>query len=201
MTEGSAPIAILDSEKRERRLHASAGIALAALFLWIELDGAPAAATVLPAGFLETLVAQDFASPTAITLAPDGRIFVAEQSGRVRLIKNGVPLITPFLQVVADTAGERGLLGIALDPDFAVNHFVYVYYSPVELGAYRLSRFTADGDVALPFEEVLAELPPFGLTQLHFGGGLHFAPDGTLYLSVGDHDRSQNSPSLTSVYG
>jgi glucose/arabinose dehydrogenase len=112
MTEDSAPCAKLDGEKRGRQLRASAGIVFIALVLLIQLEGATA--TVLPAGFVESLVAEDLASPTAIAIAPDGRIFVAEQSGRVRIIKNGVPLITPFLQVVADTAGERGMLGIAL---------------------------------------------------------------------------------------
>jgi glucose/arabinose dehydrogenase len=187
-------------QERQLRAHARAGITLVSLLL-IGLQAMPASATVLPIGFVETRVAQDFTGPTAVAIAPDGRIFVAEQSGRVRLIKNGVLLDTPFLQVPADAVWERGLLGITLDPDFAFNHFVYVYYPPVGLGAYRLSRFTADGDVALPVETILAELPPYGFSPFHFGGGLHFAPDGTLYLSVGDHTRSDQSPLLTSVFG
>src|SRR6476619_146131 len=87
---------------------------------------APARATILPAGFVETLVARGMTSATASVHAPDGRIFVTEQAGGVRLIKDGVLLSTPFAQLPADDFGERGLLGITLHPDFARNGYVYV---------------------------------------------------------------------------
>ena len=61
--------------------------------------------------------------------APDGRLFVCEQSGRLRVIKNGVLLPTPFVTLNVNSSGERGLLGVAFDPNFATNHFVYVYYT------------------------------------------------------------------------
>lgn len=171
------------------------------LIVLIVLAAGAARATELPIGFVESPVADHLISPTAVAIAPDGRIFVAEQSGQIRLIKNGVLLPTPFLQLLVDDLEERGLLGIALDPDFAVNHYVYVYYPPAGVRAYRLSRFTADGDVALAGETILVQLPPYGSGYLHFGGGLRFAPDGTLYLSVGDHLRSDQAPLLTSVFG
>ena len=82
--------------------------------------------------------------------APDGRLFVCEQGGRLRVIKNGALLSTPFLTVTVSSSGERGLLGVAFDPDFAVNQFVYVYYTATSPTIHnRVSRFTANGDVAV----------------------------------------------------
>ena len=89
----------------------------------------PAQAATLPSGFTESTVASGIPTPTAMALAPDGRIFVAEQGGRLRVIKNGALLPTPFLTVSVHAAGERGLLGVTFDPAFATNRFVYVYYT------------------------------------------------------------------------
>jgi glucose/arabinose dehydrogenase len=87
----------------------------------------PAAAATLPTGFTEATIASGLASPTAMQLAPDGRLFVCEQGGRLRVIKDGALLATPFLTVTVNASGERGLLGVAFDPAFAVNQLVYVY--------------------------------------------------------------------------
>src|SRR5262245_14784704 len=73
---------------------------------------------VLPAGFTETAVAAALSSPTALDIAPDGRAFVAEQNGAIRVVKNDALLPTPFASLTVDSKGERGLLGITLDPDF-----------------------------------------------------------------------------------
>src|SRR5690349_23713435 len=86
-------------------------------------------AATLPTGFSEVLVASGLSSPTAMQFAPDGRLFVCEQGGRLRVIKNGALLSTPFTTVATTSSGERGLLGVAFDPNFAVNHYVYVYYT------------------------------------------------------------------------
>jgi glucose/arabinose dehydrogenase len=85
--------------------------------------------STLPAGFVDTPVVSGLSAPTTMEFAPDGRIFVAEQGGSLRVIENGQLLSTPFLTVDTDSSGERGLLGIAFDPNFADNHFVYVYYT------------------------------------------------------------------------
>ena len=61
--------------------------------------------------------------------APDGRLFVCLQGGQLRVIKNGTLLATPFLTVTVDSSGERGLLGVAFDPNFATNNFIYIYYT------------------------------------------------------------------------
>src|SRR6266550_4184850 len=121
--------------------------------------GAASAAT-LPSGFAESVVASGISSPTAMDFAPDGRLFVCQQNGQLRVIKNGVLLATPFLTVTTDTLGERGLLGVAFDPGFAVNHWVYIYYTvPGSTAHNRVSRFTANGDVAVAGSEtVILEL-------------------------------------------
>src|SRR5690349_19623129 len=80
---------------------------------------APAAAATLPPGFTETLVAGGLLRPTAMAIAPDGRIFVCEQDGRLRVIRDGVLLAAPFHTLSVDGSGERGLLGVAFDPNFA----------------------------------------------------------------------------------
>src|ERR1700675_240349 len=88
---------------------------------------ATALSATVPTGFVETTVANGIASPTAMAIAPDGRIFVCSQTGALRVIKNGVLLPQPFVSLSVDSAGERGLLGVAFDPNFTENQFVYLY--------------------------------------------------------------------------
>jgi glucose/arabinose dehydrogenase len=168
--------------------------------------GAPgAAAATLPSGFQETIVASGLAAPTAMAVAPDGRIFVCQQGGQLRVIKNGVLLTTPFLTVTVDRTGERGLLGVALDPAFATNGFVYVYYTvPGTPARNRLSRFTAQGDVAVAgSQRILLDLNGLSSASNHNGGAIHFrpAPDGKLYIAVGDNANSANSQTLNNLLG
>ena len=139
---------------------------------------------------------------TAIAQAPDGRIFVCEQGGTLQVIKNGTLLGTPFLTLNVDPNGERGLIGIALDPAFASNGFVYVYYTTTQNGSHnRISRFTAAGDVAAAGETVLVDLPVLSSATNHNGGGMRFGMDGKLYVGVGDNANSAQSPDLTKVFG
>src|SRR5829696_1836366 len=86
-------------------------------------------AATLPLGFIETRLAAGLDRPTAMTVAPDGRIFVCEEKGRLRVIKDGVLLAKPFVRLKVYVHGERGLLGVVLDPDFESNHYVYIYYT------------------------------------------------------------------------
>src|SRR5688572_2484790 len=81
-------------------------------------------------GFAEETYAGNLHRPTTMAFAPDGRLFVAEQSGTLRVIKNGQVLPAPFLSLSGiSTGGERGLLGVEFDPDFAVNRYVYIYWT------------------------------------------------------------------------
>ena len=159
-------------------------------------------AATLPAGFTETFIT-GIASPTAMAIAPDGRIFVCEQGGRLRVVKDGALLPTPFITISVDSAGERGLLGVAFDPLFALNNFVYVYYTvPATPRHNRVSRFTANGDVAAPGSELaILELDNLTSATNHNGGAIHFGPDGKLYVAVGENATPQNAQTLSNRLG
>src|SRR5688572_1696270 len=121
----------------------------------------------VPEGFVDSLVGGGLDQPVAMDFAPDGRIFLTEKAGRIRVIKDGQVLPTPFATLDVDDAGERGLLGITLDPNFASNGFVYVYYTATSPTVHnRITRFTASGDVAAAGSEtVLLDLEPLGPTN------------------------------------
>ena len=156
----------------------------------------------VPTGFMDTLVANGLTNPTAMAFAPDGRLFVCEQGGRLRVIKNGALLSTPFLTVTVDSAGERGLLGIAFDPNFVSNQLVYVYYTVPTPAHNRVSRFTANGDVAVAGSEVvLMELPNLSTATNHNAGAIHFGADGDLYIATGDNANGNNAQSFSTVLG
>ncbi|WP_412538297.1 PQQ-dependent sugar dehydrogenase [Longispora sp. K20-0274] len=160
----------------------------------------PATAAV-PGGFSEAVIAAP-ASPTAMEFAPDGRLFVSEQAGTLRVVKNDAMLPTPFVTLDVDAQSERGLLGIAFDPAFTTNHFIYVYYTAKTPTSHnRISRFTANGDVAVPgSEQVIVELPTLG-SLVHNGGDIHFGADGKLYVPVGDNASPPKAQLLTSPLG
>ena len=185
-------------------LFRSRWVALAAIMLSSGIARSHAD-TVLPPGFTEKEVVapEDIAYPTAMAFAPDGRLFVCEQAGFVRIVKNGVLLPQPFLAVNAQFYQERGLVGLTLDPNFADNQYVYVYYTtPTPVPHNRVSRFKAGGDLAVPgSERVLLDLPALGEAGLHNSGALNFGPDRKLYVAVGDNLRSTNSVSLATPLG
>src|SRR5689334_10670280 len=162
----------------------------------------PARAANVPAGFTETLIATGISSPTAMQFAPDGRLFVCEQQGGLRVIRDGRLLAQPFVTVPVSFVGERGLLGVAFDPAFAANGYVYVYYTvPTPSPHNRISRFTANGDVAVPGSEVVVlELDDLGAAN-HNGGALNFGPDGALYAASGENANGDNAQSLDNLLG
>jgi glucose/arabinose dehydrogenase len=165
---------------------------------------ARATAATLPPGFVEAQVGGNLSgSPTAMAFAPDGRLFVCQQGGQLRVIKNGSLLSTPFVSLTVDSSGERGLLGIAFDPNFATNHYLYVYYtvatSPIHN---RVSRFTAAGDTTAPGSEAaILELNNLSSATNHNGGAIHFGPDGKLYIAVGENANGANSQTLSNLLG
>ncbi len=144
---------------------------------------------------------------TAIVQAPDGRWFVAEQAGTVRIVEsNGTLRATPFLQLGGvDSTGERGLIGLALHPDFANNGYVYLHYTTNVARVHnRISRFRAappSANVAEVGEEfIIDDLPTLGPTN-HNGGAIHFGIDGKLYVGVGDNANNANAQSLATPLG
>ena len=164
------------------------------------------------AGWLSEVVASGFGVPTGFALAPDGRIFITEKAGAVRVHKNGALLPTPFAQFPVNTYGERGLEGVVLDPNFSVNSYAYFHYTyehnaaePAGPKTNRIVRVTVNGDVMAPGSEVVlvgtvagtiaqpsCNDHPAGTDcipadeRFHSAGGLHFGADGKLYASLGD---------------
>jgi len=174
------------------------GLLLVATLL---LAGAASAVTV-PSGFVDSLHVVVPSDVTSMQFAPDGRLFITQQGGQVRIVRDGTLLATPFATLPVDANGERGLLGIAFDPAFATNRYVYVHYTARSPTIHnRVSRLTANGDVAVAGSEVvLLELPTLTATN-HNGGALHFGNDGRLYVAVGDNAIADNAQSFANPFG
>jgi glucose/arabinose dehydrogenase len=150
------------------------------------------------------LVADNLPKPVALAIDPDNRIFFTDKSGSVRLIENDQLLPDPVITLSTDDCFERGMLGITLDPDWANNHYVYVYHTldagpPCADTENRVVRFIEwQGTGYQP--TVLYTFPAVGAGN-HNGGNLHFGKDGKLYVTVGDDARSANSQDLGSPNG
>jgi glucose/arabinose dehydrogenase/PKD repeat protein len=160
---------------------------------------APADAATLPAGFADTQIAT-VPQPTALAFAPDGRLLVTSKPGQLRVIVNGTLRPTPALNLSARVCSqsERGLLGVAVDPDFQTNRRVYLYYTFNKYGTCatdappngpvnRVSRFVlgTNNTIDPASEQVLIDgIPSPGGN--HNAGHLAFGKDNHLYVTVGD---------------
>jgi glucose/arabinose dehydrogenase len=145
---------------------------------------APAAgATVLPAGFRERVMASQLVEPTSMAFGPNGDLWVTGRRGAVWLLREG-HLLTALTLAVSNE-GERGVGNVAVDPDFATNGFVWVYYTTAPPNPRnRLSRFRNVGTLLVE-ERVILDGPILANT-IHNGGCIRFAPDNTLFLTMGD---------------
>lgn len=154
-----------------------------------------------PAGFSQVEVASGISNPTVMAFAPDGRIFVAQQNGVLHVVKNGVKLSTPALQLSVNSSGERGLIGIALHPQFNSNGFIYLYYTLSDASRNRVSRFTMTGDVIAPSSEVvILNLDPLSSATNHNGGAMHFKGNH-LYIAVGENANTAHAQNLDTYHG
>jgi uncharacterized repeat protein (TIGR03806 family) len=162
----------------------------------------------LPEGFAETVVATGLTGATAMEIAPDGRIFVCEQTGALRVVKHDKLLAEPFVTVPVDSYWERGLIGVALDPEFVENGFVYLcYVAPKPYPHHRISRFTARGDVAVAGSQVILlegdDQSKLGgsIPAGHQGGAIHFGKDGKLYVAIGEQTAGKPAQLLDTFQG
>jgi putative heme-binding domain-containing protein len=162
----------------------------------------------LPPGFELMKVGGGLTAATALAVAPDGRVFFCEQTGALRVIKDGRLRPEPFLTLAVDSFWERGLIGVALDPGFAANGFVYVTYVAAQpYPHHRVSRFAARGDVAAPGSEVVLlrgdDQSRLGgnVSAGHQGGALHFGRDGKLYIAIGEHTAREPAQRLDTFQG
>jgi uncharacterized repeat protein (TIGR03806 family) len=165
-------------------------------------------AVELPEGFSDTVVATGLTGATAMAVAPDGRVFVCEQTGTLRVIENDILLPEPFVKLTVDSFWERGLIGVALDPDFAKNHYIYVcYVAPKPFPHHCISRFTEKDNTAVADSQVIL-LEGDDQTKLggaqpagHQGGHLHFGKDGKLYVGIGEQTAGAPSQKLDTFQG
>jgi putative heme-binding domain-containing protein len=168
------------------------------------LQGPPS----LPPGFEWQTIATGLTGTVALAAAPDGRVFVCEQTGTLRVIKDDHLLPEPCLTLPVDSQWERGLIGVTIDPQFDVNHHIYVVYVAREpYPHHRVSRFTLVGDVAAAdSERILLEgddqsklggQVPAG----HQGGAVHFGADGKLYVALGEQTAEKPAQALDSLLG
>ena len=173
------------------------------IFGLVVISNTSALGSTLPQGFTETQVASGFSKPYAMAFAPDGRLFISLQGGKVLIYKNGALLPTPFVTLNVDSSGDRGVIGIAFDPAFATNHYVYIYYTAKTPTIHnRVSRFTANGDVAVAgSEQVIFDVETLGTSVLHNGGSLQFGTDGKLYVTTGDNVQPTKAQSMTTTLG
>jgi glucose/arabinose dehydrogenase len=164
------------------------------------LFGAKPAAAAVPDGFDDKFVTS-VQRPTSMAFTPDGRMLVSTQPGVLRLRKNGATSTSPALDISGKICSnsERGMLGVAVDPNFSSNHYVYIYYTFKKHGVCptgqptngknpvnRVSRFIMSGDtISKSSEKVLIDNIP-SPNGNHNGGDIHFGKDGYLYISVGD---------------
>ena len=135
--------------------------------------------------------------------APDGRLFVCEQGGRLRVIKDGALLATPFVTLTVNSSGERGLLGVAFDPAFAreslrvsLLHGDHADCSQSHQPLHRERRRRPAGS-----EVVILDLDNLSSATNHNGGALAFGPDGKLYAAVGENANSANAQTLANLLG
>jgi len=140
--------------------------------------------------------------PSAMAMAPDGRLFYAEQyTGNIRIVDAGGQLLPePFVHLdVANWLNlDWGLTGLALDPDFAANHFVYAFYTETvdpdparPIARPKLVRFTDENSRGMDLKTINEDFPDTFRDHQGFqaNGSIHFGPDGFLYATVGDYDQ------------
>ncbi|MEM8946841.1 MAG: ThuA domain-containing protein [Planctomycetota bacterium] len=143
----------------------------------------------------------DSTDPMSLEVASDGRVFFVEKGGAVKRYDPVADSTSTIAQLNVYTGEEDGLLGIALDPDFDTNHWIYLFYSPA--GAtpkQHLSRFTLVGNqLQLNSEQVLLEVPTQRDQCCHSAGSLAFDPQGNLYLSTGDNTNPFESNGYTPI--
>ncbi len=154
----------------------------------------------------ETFLA-DAAFPVAMAFAPDGTLFYNElRTGKIRIVQNGKLLPDDFYQFKVSGQPEAGLIGLALDPNFAQNHYVYVFYTSVPdgqdiggpNGPNQVGRLTDVANKGTDLTPILRDLPS---GPIHNSGQLRFGPDGMLYVSLGDNDQGNNAQDLGTLAG
>lgn len=169
---------------------------------WLVLDRPPTetAPTTEQAQARTENVATGLEVPWEAAWLPDGRTLVTERPGRVRVLENGELQDQPILTIEAAQDGEGGLQGLAIDPDYEQNKFVYLYVTEQSGGAFtnRVVRYVHDGNRLVESKILLDGIP--GNTN-HNGGRIAFGPDRYLYVATGDAEEPQSAQDRNGLSG
>ncbi|MEH1167932.1 ThuA domain-containing protein [Micromonospora sp. CPCC 205539] len=153
------------------------------------------------ASFEKVTLDSNTSNPMELDIAPDGRVFYVERDGRVQIVKPDTGSTVTAADLDVFTGNEDGLIGIRLDPGFATNKWVYLYYAPND-GVTRnlLSRFTVTGDtIDLASEKQVLRVDTQRNTCCHAGGSMTFDGNGNLYLATGDNTNPFESDAFTPI--
>ncbi len=142
-----------------------------------------------PTRFVKTVLVSDLTEPMQFGMLPDGKVLLIERRGAIKLYDPATALINVVYKLPVYSKEEDGLMGLAIDPDWERNHWIYLYYSPAtDESVNQLSRFVFAGDsLDRASEKIMLKVGVQRLECCHAGGCLRYAADGYLYLSAGDN--------------
>ncbi|VIO79406.1 Exoglucanase B [Bradyrhizobium ivorense] len=178
-----------------------------------DIDGhstmsAPVSVNVANSSFFQnTILATGFNLPTAIKFLPDGRMLVVELAGTIKVLPPPytTPSATPFLQLtnIGSAGVQQGIYDIALDPNFATNHYYYIFYTLGTPNVDRFSRFTANATLTgtIAGSEFVIYQDGETANAEHHGGSINFSNDGKILLTTGEHFNASEAQDLTKPRG
>ncbi|MEN7548663.1 ThuA domain-containing protein [Rapidithrix thailandica] len=148
--------------------------------------------------FVKNILADHLDEPMELEVLPNGKILFVERKGAVKLFDPATEQLKTLAQLDVHTKYEDGLLGLAIDPKFDFNGWLYLFYSPVgDVPKQHVSRFLLSGDsLILASEKVLLEIPVQRDECCHSAGSLEFGPDGNLFIAVGDNTSPFNTKGM-----
>jgi glucose/arabinose dehydrogenase len=175
-------------------------LAIALIFACVPVSDQTAAPT--PEFSIDVLI-KGLDTPWAIDFASDGRIFITERGGRIRVLERGHLRPDPWMTLDVASSGEAGLLGLALDPRFAQNFFLYVAYTYRNASGKMQNRLVRLREDAKRGKGLLDKvlIDNVAAANNHDGGRVKFGPDGKLYWSMGDAQENRLAQDLTSLNG
>jgi cytochrome c len=156
---------------------------------WSQAQDSPSHLDYDPARFEKTVIASSLIQPMEMAIAPDGVVYLIELGGNIKAIDPKSSEVRIIGKISVTTEQENGLIGIALDPDFESNRWVYLQYSPPDFPGQHISRFTiqSDGLLDMASEALILKYEEQRQECCHHAGSMEFGPDACLYIGTGDN--------------